>query len=368
MGTLLLIRHGQASYGEADYDRLSTRGQDQARALGTLSRAAARSISSTSARCGASKADRGARRRERAGNLPAPTTLPELAEYPAFELLQHFMPKLVAEDPKFAALDANADARARERGVSHDARRWARDEWDVEGVERVTAFAARVRARPRSRRARRASSGARIAVVTSAGPIGVAVGLTFGATRAPHGSHEHRDPQRVDHRAAVSLARLRLASRARVAHRVQLDPPPAARAAHGVLTMDFDPPESVRPLLEQDRALHRRRRDARRSRGARAAASSRRRRCSPSCARRCKARRHVGPAAAEGARRARASSSSSTASSPSGSAARRSATTCSARRRPTPATWRSSTSTARRAEGDAGSSRSRAARSARASR
>ena len=34
MGTLLLIRHGQASYGEADYDRLSTRGHEQAKALG----------------------------------------------------------------------------------------------------------------------------------------------------------------------------------------------------------------------------------------------------------------------------------------------------------------------------------------------
>ena len=31
MASLFLIRHGQASYGEADYDRLSTRGQEQAR-------------------------------------------------------------------------------------------------------------------------------------------------------------------------------------------------------------------------------------------------------------------------------------------------------------------------------------------------
>jgi len=36
VGTLFLIRHGQASYGEVDYDRLSTRGQEQARALGRL--------------------------------------------------------------------------------------------------------------------------------------------------------------------------------------------------------------------------------------------------------------------------------------------------------------------------------------------
>src|SRR3569832_900478 len=34
VGTLYLIRHGQASYGEADYDRLSPRGIEQAQAIG----------------------------------------------------------------------------------------------------------------------------------------------------------------------------------------------------------------------------------------------------------------------------------------------------------------------------------------------
>ena len=34
MGTLYLIRHGRASYGEADYDRLSPRGIEQALAIG----------------------------------------------------------------------------------------------------------------------------------------------------------------------------------------------------------------------------------------------------------------------------------------------------------------------------------------------
>lgn len=34
MPTILLIRHGQASYGAADYDRLSERGIEQARAVG----------------------------------------------------------------------------------------------------------------------------------------------------------------------------------------------------------------------------------------------------------------------------------------------------------------------------------------------
>ena len=36
MSTLYLIRHGQASYGEADYDRLSPRGVEQAKAVGFI--------------------------------------------------------------------------------------------------------------------------------------------------------------------------------------------------------------------------------------------------------------------------------------------------------------------------------------------
>ena len=34
MGTLYLVRHGQASFGAADYDQLSPRGHEQCRLLG----------------------------------------------------------------------------------------------------------------------------------------------------------------------------------------------------------------------------------------------------------------------------------------------------------------------------------------------
>ncbi len=179
MGTLLLIRHGQASYGEADYDRLSTRGQEQARALGTY-------LASTQLDqvfVGPLRRQQGTAQlaAEVAGNLPPATTLPELAEYPAFDLLQHFMPKLVATDPKFAALTQTPTRELANEAFHTILGRWARDEWDVEGVERVTAFADRVR-RGLDQIVRDVRSGARIAVVTSAGPIGVAVGLTFGAS------------------------------------------------------------------------------------------------------------------------------------------------------------------------------------------
>jgi broad specificity phosphatase PhoE len=181
LGTLYLIRHGQASYGDVDYDRLSSRGQEQARAVG---RVLAR-IQPTATYAGPLKrqqqtialaVDEAA---AQGVTVPAPATLPELAEYPAFEMLQHLIPRLVAEDPKFAQLTNAPTPRLLDEAFHTILGKWAQDEWTVEGVERVRDFVLRVRT-GLDRVLRAAASGARIVAVTSAGPIGVAVGLTFG--------------------------------------------------------------------------------------------------------------------------------------------------------------------------------------------
>lgn len=180
MATLLLIRHGQASYGQADYDRLSQRGHDQARALGR--HLAGLSLDALYAGPLRRQRETAALAVETAGDaLPAPTTIDELAEYPAFELLHRFLPRLVAEDPSFAQLTSAPSRELLDRAFHTILGRWSRDEWEVEGVERVTAFAARVRA-GLERVIASAKPGARLGVITSAGPIGVAVGLVFGAT------------------------------------------------------------------------------------------------------------------------------------------------------------------------------------------
>ena len=105
-GHALLIRHGQASYGQADYDRLSTRGEDQARAVGRW--LAGRELSALYTGPLRRQIQTGAFATEAASALgrplPTPTELLELAEYPAFEMLQHLVPRLVAEDPEFEAL------------------------------------------------------------------------------------------------------------------------------------------------------------------------------------------------------------------------------------------------------------------------
>jgi broad specificity phosphatase PhoE len=178
VGTLYLIRHGQASYGEPDYDRLSPRGIEQALAVGRWA---------AGKRLGALFA--GPLRRQQqtahyaqeaaAGALPAAQPLAELAEYPAFEMLQHMVPRLIAEDRKFAQLTSAPTPRLLDDAFQTILSKWSRDEWTVDGLERVTAFVERIRT-GLDRVLRSAGSGARLACVTSAGPIGVAVGLVFG--------------------------------------------------------------------------------------------------------------------------------------------------------------------------------------------
>lgn len=181
MGTLYLIRHGQASYGESDYDRLSARGEIQARAVGRwLATARLDAIYSGPHKRQVQTATFAAEEATTLGaTLPPREELAELAEYPAFEMLKHFVPRLVAQDPKFQALETAPTPRLLDEAFHTILHRWASDEWSVDGVERVSAFVARVRS-GLTRVLAAAPSGARIACVTSAGPIGVAVGLTFG--------------------------------------------------------------------------------------------------------------------------------------------------------------------------------------------
>jgi broad specificity phosphatase PhoE len=94
-------------------------------------------------------------------------------------MLQFLVPRLVAEDPKFTALQDAPTPRLLDEAFQTILGRWSRDEWTVDGVERVVDFVGRVRS-GLDRVIRAAGSGARIACVTSAGPIGVGVGLVFG--------------------------------------------------------------------------------------------------------------------------------------------------------------------------------------------
>ncbi|CAN5449327.1 histidine phosphatase family protein [soil metagenome] len=180
MATLLLIRHGQASYGQADYDKLSPLGFEQARLVGRL--LAEQKIDALFSGPLRRQVETAASIRETAPAIVPATVVPGLAEYPGFDMVRAFLPKLAEADPDLAMGVAKPTALG-ERGFQTILTRWARDEWRAEGVEHVHAFTARVTSALEAI-IRGCASGDRIAVVTSAGPIGVAVGLVFGAT--PH--------------------------------------------------------------------------------------------------------------------------------------------------------------------------------------
>ena len=112
MSQLLLIRHGQATPFEADTDRLSPLGEDQARAVGTYLSASG-TLPSRVVHGPLLRQTRTAELAARAAGIswPAPETLPGLAEYDGDGLFRLLAPKLAEQDPEFAALAREAQER-----------------------------------------------------------------------------------------------------------------------------------------------------------------------------------------------------------------------------------------------------------------
>ncbi|MEZ4454039.1 MAG: histidine phosphatase family protein [Nannocystaceae bacterium] len=187
MSTLVLIRHGQASLAAADYDVLSPIGVQQAAALGRHLAARREGFDHLITGPLRRQVDTMAHLRSAAADAGHP--LPEaivdeaLAEYPALEILARFTADAAARDPEIAALqrafaavqgDRRAYARAFDRLFQAMMRRWLAGDFDGQGIEGYDEFQARIDG-SLARILERAGRGARIAVVTSAGPIGAAM-------------------------------------------------------------------------------------------------------------------------------------------------------------------------------------------------
>ncbi len=102
MGTLYLVRHGQASFGADDYDVLSDRGHAQARRLGAYWRE--RGVRFDAVLCGTLRrhTETLAGITEGLGGTPAPQALPALNEYDSHALIQavHPAPLPVPDTPE----------------------------------------------------------------------------------------------------------------------------------------------------------------------------------------------------------------------------------------------------------------------------
>src|SRR3989454_8097121 len=176
MGTLLLVRHGQASAFEENYDRLSTLGEKQARMLGESFRR--RGLRVERVFCGPRvRQQRTAEIASEAGELPAPVVVKGLDEMGVEPLFKEHLPDLFSRHAHLAALGdamlaADGDA-ARARGFARlfeaVLQLWGRGGVTSPGVESWLEFRAPMRHALSLVRAE--APGPRIAAFTSAGPV-----------------------------------------------------------------------------------------------------------------------------------------------------------------------------------------------------
>jgi broad specificity phosphatase PhoE len=185
MSRLLLVRHGQASFLEQDYDKLSAMGETQARLLGEYW--ATRRITFDHVYSGPRRRQldtaRIAGEAYRKSGLPWPETeiMKEFDEYSGEAVLERSLPGLVESTPAirdlYAAFDTAPDRRAKHKTFQQMFEivigKWAAGELHVEGVEPWADFVARVH-RGLAMLAADAP-GQQVAVFSSGGPVGVTV-------------------------------------------------------------------------------------------------------------------------------------------------------------------------------------------------
>ncbi len=185
MSTLWVIRHGQASFFEDNYDRLSETGRLQSQKLGEHWAAAGPDFDEVfigPRRRHADTAERiGAPLRAAGRSWPEPKLLPGLDEYQAEEVLKLALPQLVQEHTgirrlheEFTAAEGRENQlRMFQRMYEVVIRKWAGGELELADVESWRAFETRTHAALDEIVAGQGNR--RVAVVTSGGPVGVAV-------------------------------------------------------------------------------------------------------------------------------------------------------------------------------------------------
>jgi broad specificity phosphatase PhoE len=189
VSTLHLIRHGQASIGAPDYDVLSPRGIEQSRALGRYLAQRPLRIDALYTGPRRRQIDTARHLADAAAEigcaLPEVAVVPELDEFPAIELFRAWLPVVATEKPELAEAvaamsgGAGIQAGALQAAFEDITHRWARGELDTGGLETFAGFCERV---GRGVNAVMAAEGRgrKVAVVTSGGPISVAVRMCLG--------------------------------------------------------------------------------------------------------------------------------------------------------------------------------------------
>lgn len=187
MSVLTLVRHGQASYMEADYDKLSALGQEQARRLGRYW--AKHRIIFDRVVHGPAKRHRhtmelAAQEVVSAGlPFPEPVLVPEFDEFDAYTMMKVMLPVLIGSDDEIRRLNQEFQAqqhspeagRLLQKLFEEVARHWSTGEFETSGVETWAEFRARVR-RAVDHLRQTAEPSTSTVIFTSGGPIAATMG------------------------------------------------------------------------------------------------------------------------------------------------------------------------------------------------
>lgn len=197
MSNLIIVRHGQASFLEPDYDRLSAKGEAQARLLGEYW--AEKRVLFDLVYSGPRRRQKdtaqivGEAYREAGLPWPDPVVVPEFDEFQAEAVIARALPQLVAADERVRELHlAFQDARGTadrfktfQRVFEVVVGRWARGELPMPDLEAWPDFCSRVQ-RGLAQLCDNGNRGRRVAVFSSGGPVGIAMqralDLDTGAT------------------------------------------------------------------------------------------------------------------------------------------------------------------------------------------
>ena len=156
MGLLTLVRHGQASFLQADYDKLSALGEAQAAKLAEYW--IERGVRFDHVYYGPARRQSGTgeivrRAYVEAGlEWPEPVSVPEFDEYPGIEVMRAFLPGLIDKHEDIRVLEAEfrtagehtVAARAFEKMFQRVTRMWVAGDLESPEVETWQAFCDRV--------------------------------------------------------------------------------------------------------------------------------------------------------------------------------------------------------------------------------
>ena len=181
MADLLIIRHGQASFGADNYDQLSTLGQRQADLTGEFLSQSGVHFSAAFSGDLSRQRETGERILAQLEGSPSLVIDPRLNEVQTDEQMAVMTPLLCEQDPRFATLmaDMNKDSKSFQKIIETVFNYWVSPNCQVAGIQSWQDYSAGVVSAFEAARAS-AESGSTSAIFTSGGTIATLVGHVLG--------------------------------------------------------------------------------------------------------------------------------------------------------------------------------------------